>query len=65
MVDGVIGDEADYDRGLRLLESLITGKKRQDGAQWEHAFDMMQCYLEVCWYLYADPCRALTSVGRI
>ena len=52
MVDNAIGggNKADYDRCLRLLESLITGKKRQDGTQWEHAFDMMQCYLEVCWY---------------
>ncbi|KAI8104349.1 hypothetical protein M9434_002907 [Picochlorum sp. BPE23] len=47
MAYGVIGgNDDDYDRGLRLLESLITGKKRQDGTQWEHAFDMMQCYLE-------------------
>ncbi len=39
------GDEA-YARGLRLLESLITGNKRRDGAQWEHAFQMMQGYLD-------------------
>ena len=40
-------EEGEYQRGLRLLESLITGKKRQDGSQWENAFQMMQCYLDV------------------
>lgn len=40
-------EEGEYERGLRLLESLITGKKRQDGSQWENAFQMMQCYLDV------------------
>ena len=38
----------DYARGLAVLESLISGKKRQDGSKWEHAFDMMHDYLEVC-----------------
>jgi len=37
----------EYERGLRLLESLITGKKRQDGSKWQHAFEMMKCYLDV------------------
>lgn len=40
------GADGEYGRGLRLLESLITGRKRKDGAQWEHAFQMMQGYLE-------------------
>ena len=40
----------DYERGLAVLESLISGKKRQDGSKWEHAFDMMHDYLEVCDY---------------
>ena len=40
----------DYERGLAILESLISGKKRQDGSKWEHAFDMMHDYLEVCDY---------------
>jgi len=40
-------DDAEYKKGLELLESLITGKKRQDGSKWQHAFDMMKCYLEV------------------
>lgn len=38
----------EYERGLALLESLISGKKRQDGSKWEHAFDMMHDYLKVC-----------------
>lgn len=38
----------EYERGLAVLESLISGKKRQDGSKWEHAFDMMHDYLQVC-----------------
>lgn len=39
--------DEEYKRGLAILESLISGKKRQDGSTWEHAFDMMHGYLEV------------------
>ena len=39
--------DEEYDRGLKMLESLITGKKRQDGSKWQHAYEMMRCYLEV------------------
>jgi len=46
LVDGGGGSDDEYARGLRLLESLITGHKRKDGALWEHAFQMMQGYLD-------------------
>jgi hypothetical protein len=41
-----MGEDDEYARAQDLLSSLISGK-RGDGAQWAHAFDMMQIYLEV------------------
>lgn len=38
--------EAEYQRALDALSGLISGRQRKDGAQWAHAFEMMQCYLE-------------------
>lgn len=39
--------DADYQKGLDALSSLISGRVRSDGKNWSHAFDMMQVYLEV------------------
>ena len=36
-----------YDAALRSLGSLISGKKRSDGSSWEHAYTLMQAYLQV------------------
>ena len=38
--------EAEYQRALDALSGLISGKQRKDSGMWEHAFDMMQSYLE-------------------
>ena len=43
----IMGDNVSYDEALRLLSSLISGKRRTDGKNWSHAFEMMQSYLEV------------------
>lgn len=40
-------EDAEYERALAALSSLISGRQRKDSGQWEHAFEMMQCYLEV------------------
>jgi hypothetical protein len=40
-------EEQEYERALVALSSLISGRQRKDGAQWAHAFEMMQSYLEV------------------
>ncbi|KAL4858122.1 Folylpolyglutamate synthase [Chlorella vulgaris] len=39
-------EEEEYERALVALSSLISGRQRKDGAQWAHAFEMMQSYLE-------------------
>lgn len=40
-------EDAEYQRALSALSSLISGHRRMDSGKWQHAFDMMQCYLEV------------------
>ena len=37
----------DWQSTLAAVDSLISGKKRSDGKNWAHAFDMMDLYLEV------------------
>ena len=32
---------------LAAIDSLISGKRRSDGKNWAHAFDLMTLYLEV------------------
>ena len=39
-------DEAEYQEGLDVLSSLISGRVRGDGKNWSHAYDMMKVYLE-------------------
>ena len=43
--DGVSAEE--WEQAMALLSTLINGKRRSDGANWAHAFDMMAGYLEV------------------
>ncbi len=49
-----VSDE-EYQRGLDVLSSLISGRVRGDGTQWAHAFDMMKVYLEVSCLGLATP----------
>ena len=42
-----MSDDAEYQKALDALSSLISGKQRSDGRNWAHAFDMMKVYLEV------------------
>ena len=39
--------DAEYQKGLDALSSLISGRVRSDGKNWSHAFEMMKVYLEV------------------
>ena len=41
-----VSDE-EYQKGLDVLSSLISGRVRSDGKNWSHAFEMMKIYLEV------------------
>lgn len=37
----------EWEEAMALLSSLISSKRRSDGVNWAHAFDMMASYLEV------------------
>lgn len=41
------GQQHTWDDTLLAVDSLISGKKRSDGRNWSHAFDMMDLFLEV------------------
>lgn len=41
------GDASEYERGLKALSSLISGRQRADGKNWSHAFELMKVHLEV------------------
>ena len=48
------GHQHTWDATLTAVDSLISGKKRSDGKNWSHAFDMMDVFLEVWIYGHRD-----------
>ena len=52
--------EEEYARALVALSGLISSHRRADGKFWDHAFEGMKVYLEVCPHPSHTP-RALHS----
>lgn len=51
-------EDEEYERALAALSSLISGRQRKDSGQWQHAFEMMQSYLE------ASACPVFLYFGK-
>jgi hypothetical protein len=41
-------DDRGFEAALEAISSLITRRKRADGANWGDAFALMDTYLKVC-----------------
>ena len=47
LVDTMQEQSQRWEETLKAVDTLISGKKRSDGKNWSHAFDMMDLFLEV------------------